>query len=56
VRFAQPYARASTVLVDELHAGIFERALDHLEGRASGRARSGFQLVNRNDTDTGFIG
>jgi hypothetical protein len=53
LRFAQPYARTSTVLVNKLDASIFERALDYLESRASWRARSGFQLVNRHYTDTG---
>jgi hypothetical protein len=53
-RFSKPNTGATAVLVDELDAGTFERALDYLQRRAAWRARSGFQLVNRNDTDTGF--
>jgi hypothetical protein len=52
-RFSKSYTRATTVLVDELDAGGFERALDYIESRVSRRARAGLQLMDRHDTDTG---
>jgi hypothetical protein len=51
--FAQAHPGTIPILIYERHARILECALDYLESRASRRARSGFQLMNRNDTDTG---
>jgi hypothetical protein len=49
----QAHSGPATILIDELDARIFERALDYLESRASRRARTSFQLMNRHDPDTG---
>ena len=36
LRFEQSHARATAIVVDEDHAGLFEGALDDLSGRAAG--------------------
>jgi hypothetical protein len=46
VPLAQPHARASTILVDELDAGYFERATNRLDSRAAWLACACFELMH----------
>jgi hypothetical protein len=53
LRFAQPYTRTSTVLVDELDAGGLESTTYDVKSCAAGLAKTRLQLVDRYDTYTG---
>ena len=53
---SQPYSRAATVLIDELHSGGFQGAPYDLQSGTAGRVRAGFQLSDGYNTYAGFIG
>jgi hypothetical protein len=54
--FAQADAGASAIFIDEFDTSGFKSSPDHIESGPAGTARSIFQLMNCNGTDSGSLG
>ncbi len=55
LRLAQTDTRSSTVFVDEFDSRGFESPPDHVESGPARTARSVFQLMDSNGTNSGFL-
>jgi hypothetical protein len=55
-RLSQTYACPSSIFIDEFYSRGFESSPDHIESSPTRTARSIFQLMNRNGTDSSSLG